>query len=99
MNLSSSALVIVPVSPLPVPALIAQEGAHTAKRFLEFFVGNIRNSNRREAYACAVSQFLHGCEERGAGLRDIEPMIVVEQHTGAIPTVKQHLAAIRMLID
>lgn len=85
-----------------LPALIAREDKNTARRFLEFFVANIRNQNTRQAYARAVGQFLDWCDERGAALHEIQPIIVaayIEQHPGSIPTVKQHLAAINMLFD
>ena len=63
----------------------------------------IRNPNTRMAYARAVGQFLGWCEKRGIHeLARIEPMLVaayIEQHPGSKPTVKQHLAAIRMLFD
>jgi integrase/recombinase XerD len=87
-----------------LPALISREGRRATTRFLEFFTVNIRNPNTRLAYAKAVAQFLAWCEERRQGLRDIEPMVVaayIEQLTRerAPQTVKQHLAAIRMLFD
>ncbi len=87
---------------LPLPALVAREGKHTADRFIEFFTANIRNPNTRLAYSRAIAQFLNWCGERGAGLHDTKPVIVaayIEQHSGAVPTIKQHLAAIRMLFD
>ncbi len=89
-------------SGLIVPALIADQGEHAAKRFFEFFTANIRNKNTRAAYAQAVGQFLRWCEARGVTLRQIEPMTVaayVESHPGSDPTRKQHLAAIKMLFD
>jgi len=86
-----------------LPALVAGAGEHAARRFLEFFTATIRNRNTRLAYAKACGQFLAWCEERGVErLQDIEPMLVaayVEKHPGSVPTVKQHLAAIRMLFD
>ena len=87
-----------------VPALIADEGDHAARRFLEFFTANIRNKNTRAAYARAVGQFLAWCGEHGLTLRQVEPMLVgayIEQlqATHAAPTVKQHLAAVRMFFD
>jgi integrase/recombinase XerD len=87
-----------------LPALISREGGKASTRFLEFFTVNIRNPNTRLAYAKAVGQFLAWCDERRQGLFDIEPMVVaayVEQLTRerAPQTVKQHLAAIRMLFD
>jgi integrase/recombinase XerD len=89
---------------LVVPDLIHREGPKTAKRFLEFFTANIRNENTRAAYARAVAQFLDWCDRPGVTLERIEPMIVaayIEQLTREREpqTVKQHLAAIRMLFD
>ena len=87
---------------LPLPAIIVSEGQRASERFIEFFTANIRNPNTRLAYGRAVAQFLNWCEDRGAGLQDIKPVIVaayIEQHPGAVPTVKQHLAAINMLFD
>jgi site-specific recombinase XerD len=87
-----------------LPALIIREGQKTSRRFLEFFTANIRNKNTRLSYARAVSAFLAWCEERGQTLHTIEPMIVaayIEELTKsrAPQTVKQNLAAIRMLFD
>ncbi len=85
-----------------LPALIANQGRKAAQRFVEFFTANIRNHNTRAAYLVAVRQFCDWCEARGLGLADIDPVSVaayVEQHPGSRPTVKQHLAAIRMLFD
>lgn len=89
---------------LIVPQIITNEGEKTTKRFLGFFTANIRNLNTRRSYARAVEQFLTWCEERGASLEKIEPMIVaayIEKLTKerSAQTVKQHLAAIRMLFD
>ncbi|MCY2962589.1 MAG: tyrosine-type recombinase/integrase, partial [Planctomycetota bacterium] len=67
------------------------------------FAATIRNRNTRMAYAQAIRQFFCWCESRGfQALDQIEPLVVaayIEQHPGAKPTVKQHLAAIRMLFD
>lgn len=86
-----------------LPAQIVAAGDAGIRRFLEFFAATIRNRNTRTAYAKACSQFLAWCEHRGVSTLDhIEPMIVagyIETHPGAVPTVKQHLAAIRMLFD
>jgi site-specific recombinase XerD len=85
-----------------LPAVIARAGDRAARRFVEFFTATIRNRNTRLAYARAVSQFLDWCHERRFTLELIEPVVVaayVEQHPGSQPTVKQHLAAIRMLFD
>lgn len=89
---------------LALPDLIEREGKQTTKRFLEFFTANIRNANTRAAYAHAVRQFLQWCDRPGVTLTTIEPMHVaayietLTQQRGP-QTVKQHLAAIRMLFD
>lgn len=86
-----------------LPAAIARAGEKAGWRFVEFFAANIRNRNTRTAYSRAVVQFFHWCESRGIReLDQIRPVTVaafVERHAGAPPTVKQHLAAIRMLFD
>jgi site-specific recombinase XerD len=85
-----------------LPGLILDAGEQATKAFLEFFVATIRNKNTRLAYARAVGCFLLWCEERGIPLERIEPVAIaayIESHPGSPPTVKQHLAAIRMLFD
>lgn len=72
---------------------------------MEFFVATIPNLNTREAYARAVRKFFGWCEGRGVThLDDIEPIAVAafiqqlgQRYTKS--TVKQHLAAVRMLFD
>jgi site-specific recombinase XerD len=92
-------------STIAVPAVIAGAGDHAARRFLEFFAAQIRNKNTRIAYYRAVCHFFGWIEQHRLGdLADIEPVhvaayIEVLQETAAKPTVKQHLAAIRMLFD
>jgi site-specific recombinase XerD len=87
-----------------VPALFAATPA-AAKRTLEFFTANIRNANTRAVYAKAVQAFDAWCASAGlADLGTIEPVHVaayVEQLQTrlAAPSVKVHLAAIRMLFD
>lgn len=91
--------------PLIVPAVIADAGERASKRFVEFFTANIRNKNTRMAYARACGAFLAWCENAGLSLDDIESITVaayIEQLLAdgmAKPSVKQHLAAIRMLFD
>ena len=90
---------------LAVPAVIAAAGEHAARRFLEFFAASIRNRNTRMAYYRAACSFFAWIERHHIGeLADIEPLHVAAyiealQATAAKPTVKQHLAAIRMLFD
>ena len=85
-----------------VPAVIDRAGGHARKRFLEFFTATIRNENTRMAYARAVGSFFAWCQTYRLELHDIEPIHVaayIERHPGSPPTVKQHLAAVRMLFD
>ena len=87
-----------------VPKIIAAEGPNAVRRFLEFFTANIRNKNTRAAYAQAVGQFCRWCDRRRFSLELIEPITVaayIEEllRIRSKPTVKQHLAAIRMLFD
>ena len=87
---------------LVLPQVIVDAGPSAVARFLEFFAGRIANARTRAAYGRAVGQFLGWCEARGLGLRDISPLHVaayIRTHPGSAPTVKQHLAAIRMLGD
>jgi site-specific recombinase XerD len=92
-------------SALAVPAVIAGAGDHAARRFLEFFAATIRNKNTRMAYYRAACHFFAWVEQHQIGeLADIEPIhvaayIEVLQTTAAKPTVKLHLATIRMLFD
>ena len=88
-----------------LPALIAGAGKGAKKRFLEFFTVNIRNPNTRAAYYWAAVEFLKWCEEQGmGGLGEVGPVHVaayIEQigRRLSAPSVKQHLACIRMLFD
>jgi site-specific recombinase XerD len=87
-----------------LPKLVTDAGERATKRFVEFFTANIRNKNTRHAYAQSVGRFTQWCEKRRFSLDEIEPVVVaayVEELCSAYgpPTVKQHLAAIRMLFD
>jgi site-specific recombinase XerD len=85
-----------------LPRVITSAGENASRRFIEFFTANIRNKNTRMAYMRALGPFLEWCEERGLELGYIEPVHVaayIEEHPGSKPTVKQHLAAVRMMFD
>src|ERR1700682_5279296 len=88
-----------------LPALVARAGKGGARRFLEFFTVNIRNRNTRAAYARAAAVFLRWCEGQGiTRLQNVKPVHVaayIEQLAREMspPSVKQHLACIRMLFD
>ena len=86
-----------------VPAIIADAGEKAGKRFIEFFTATIRNRNTRQAYGRAIGDFFAWCEDKQLTLTGIQPVDVaayIEAMTQArsAPTVKQHLAAIRMCL-
>ena len=87
-----------------VPAVVLAAGKNAGLRFLEFFTANIRNPNTRRAYHRACCDFLRWCESGGLALDQIGPVHVAAyiERIGkdlARPSVKQQLAAIRMLFD
>jgi site-specific recombinase XerD len=101
-----SAQLIVPSSEIALPALIERAGKPTLVRFAEFFTAHISNSNTRQAYARAVKSFLAWCEQHGVSeITAIQPLHVagyrevLRQEGYSVPTVKQHLAAVRELFD
>ena len=104
MSDSELAVVVAPQT-FPTPILIERAGPSTRKKFFEFFTVPIRNANTRAAYYRAIQQFLAWADRAGyQGLEDIEPITVAAyietlQRQAAAPTVKQHMAAIRMLFS
>jgi integrase/recombinase XerD len=98
-------LVVIHPSGPELPVLIAGAGARAAWRFLEFFTVNIRNKNTRAAYGQAAGAFLRWCEGRNiTRIEEVQPVHVAGyiEELGKLrsaPTVKQHLACIRMLFD
>src|ERR1700687_2873754 len=86
-----------------LPALIAGAGDRAALRFLEFFTVNIRHRKPRPPYARAAAVFLRWCKGQGIrALGRVQPVHVaayIEQLAQEMspPSVKQHLACIRML--
>lgn len=93
-----------------LPAVFLQTEA-SWQRFFEFFTANIRNRNTRRAYYKAACRFSEWCEGRGLHeLPQVKPphvaayieMLGMPQPDGqglSKPSVKQHLAALRMLFD
>ena len=86
------------------PPALFSPSKYAERRFWEFFTAHIRNWNTRIAYLAAVRRFAGWCEHRGLALDDLEPMLVaayIEELTRerSPATVKQHLAALRMLFD
>src|SRR4051794_37038210 len=92
------------VAPSAVPAFFAAAGSQASFRFVEFFTANIRNVNTRAAYHRSVCQFANWCAARGMEMVDLNPVLIAAyieelQHSRPEPSVKQALAAIRMLFD
>jgi hypothetical protein len=76
-----------------------------ARRVLEFFTGQINNDHTRRAYMNATRRFAAWCAQRNLDeLSGVQPFHVAAfikdlQAEVSPPTVKQHLAALRMLLD
>src|ERR1035441_7440015 len=85
------------------PAPLFSPTPKAAKRVLEFFTAQINNDHTRKAYLNATRRFAEWCDGRGIGqLAGVQPVHVaafVKELQGEFspPTVKQHLAALRML--
>jgi site-specific recombinase XerD len=97
--------IILAPSPDLQPAPFFTPTPKAAKRVLEFFTGQINNAHTRRAYMNATRRFAAWC----AG-KDIDELAAVQPfHVAAFvhdlrdelspPSVKQHLAALRMLFD
>ncbi len=88
----------------PAPTLFTPT-PRAARRVLEFFTAQINNDHTRKAYFNAARRFAGWCDRRGIGqLADVHPFHVAAfikelQGEFSSPTVKQHLAALRMLFD
>ena len=87
-----------------LPAVIADHGHKAAERFFTFFTDTIPNRNTRAAYYRNAMRFFAWTAARGLSLPAIKSYHVsgylAELATDhATPTVKQHLAALRMLFD
>ena len=101
----SSSQVISHANPERIPAVVSASGEQGLRRFVEFFTVNIRNANTRKVYHRNSCQFLGWCAAQGIEeLTQIQPIHVAAYIEGlqerlSSPTVKQHLAAIRMLFD
>jgi hypothetical protein len=68
---------LVPLSSIPLPAIINAAGARARIRFLEFFTVNIRNPNTRRAYAKAAGEFAAWCETIGLrSIAEVQPVHV-----------------------
>ncbi len=96
---------LVLTSTVSAPVAIAGAGEHASYRFLEFFTARTRNPHTRRSYGRAVGDFLGWLERRGIhDIRQVNSFIVAGwvkdmQREHPAPTVKQRLAAVRMLLD
>src|SRR5215469_15447552 len=87
-----------------LPALFTPSPSAT-ERFLEFFTAQINNDHTRRAYANATRRFAAWCAAHGIDqLNDVRPIHIatfIKELEGKLspPTVKQNLAALRMLFD
>ena len=95
----------VATASIVLPAIIIASGEDAVSRFVEYFTAQIRNWHTRRAYFRNAIDFLRWCEARGIrDLKAIKPVHVAAyieqiQQAYAKPSVKQHLATIRMLFD
>ncbi len=82
---------LIPAPPVLLPALFAPT-PKASKRVLEFFTAQINNDNTRKAYMNATAS----ASSRTFKPSTSQPSLQTEF---TAPTVKQHLAALRMLFD
>lgn len=88
-----------------IPVTIADAGENASHRFFEFFTVNIRNPNTRRAYHRAAMSFFAWAQSNGLTLEAVRPPHVaayVEELLAkgkSRPSVKQDLAALRMIFD
>ena len=87
------------------PAPLFTPTPQAAKRMLEFFTAQLNNPHTRRAYLNAARRFAAWCQDHRIGqLTDVQPVHVAAfiqdlQGQLAPATVKQHLAALRVLFD
>jgi len=104
MTSIKTAIVIAPVPELR-PAALFTPTPKAAERVLDFFTSQINNGNTRKAYLNATRRFAEWCQSRGirelSGVKPFHVAGFVKELQGdlAPPSVKQHLAALRMLFD
>ena len=97
-------LIIAPADDL-LPAPLFAPTPKAAKRFVEFFTAQINNDHTRRAYLNVTRRVAAWCDDHALhDLAQVQPFDVaafIKELQGgfAPPTVKQHLAALRMLFD
>ena len=87
-----------------LPGTVRAARPSAERRLLEFFTAEISNPHTRLAYAAAAGRFFAWCEHHNLALGEITPFAVAAyveemQEGHALPTVKQHLSALRALLD
>ncbi len=88
-----------------LPPVIARAGERAAERLIEFFTAHIRNPNTRRAYGRVAWNFFAWIEDRNVALEGITAVHVaawvesLKRDEYEVASVKQHLAAVRMLLD
>jgi site-specific recombinase XerD len=100
----TTALILSPAPGL-LPARLFAPTPKAARRVVEFFTAQVNNDHTRKAYLNAARRFAGWCDAHGLDeLAQVQPFHVaafVKELQGKFspPTVKQHLAALRMLFD
>ena len=99
----------IEIIPSPAPALrpapLFTPTPKAARRVLEFFTAQVNNDHTRKAYLNATRHFAAWCDEKGIHQLDdvqafhVDAFVKELQSEFSAPTVKQHLAALRMLFD
>lgn len=87
-----------------IPKTVADAGQAVRTRFATFFTDSIRNRNTRAAYHRSTMQFFDWCSKNGLALEQVRSFhvsafIEIQLQSRSKATVKQSLAAIRMLFD
>ena len=94
----------VALAAISAPLVIQRAGPQAEKIFWQFFTAEHSNRNTRLAYLRAARRFFDWCAVNNIVLVDVEPVHVAAyiETLGqqlSVPSVKQHLAAIRNLFD
>jgi len=93
------------LAPVFASSTLFAPNSRTAERTLDFFTAQVRNDHTRRAYLNAVRRFTAWCDTRGirelSQVRAYDVAAFLKDLEGQVspPTVKQHLAALRMLFD
>jgi site-specific recombinase XerD len=96
---------IIAAAPYLLPTPLFAPTPKATKRFVQFFTTQINNDHTRQAYLNATRPFAEWCDAHELGeLTQVQVFHVaafVKDLQGQFtpPTVKQHLAALRMLFD